>query len=256
MSLMHSTVLGSGHPLIIIHGLFGSSDNWVTLGKRFSNDFEVHLVDVRNHGRSFHSCEMNYSAIVDDVLLYIQKNNIDHSHFIGHSMGGKIVMELAMTHPFAIDKLIVVDIAPKDYPSHHQYIFNALKSIDLSVYRSRRSIDEKLSESIKNHAVRQFITKNLYWKIYREQLDWRFNLNALSNFYPFLMKGLSSDSRFIKETLFLKGEHSEYILDSDKALLAKHFPNYELKPIPNSGHWLHAEKPNAFFNRANDFITR
>ena len=252
---IHSTIFGSGHPLIIVHGLFGSSDNWATLGKRFSSQFEVHLVDVRNHGRSFHSYEMNYSVIVDDVLYYMQEKNIEHSYFIGHSMGGKIVMELAMKYPDTIDKLVVADIAPKSYPNHHQYIFNALKSIDFSIYTSRKSIDEKLSKSIKNSSVRQFLTKNLYWKIPGQQLGWRFNLDALNKHYLDLMKGLNGDRNFTKETLFLKGKHSEYILDSDQELLAKHFPNYELKTIPKSGHWLHAENPNAFFDFVNVFLS-
>ena len=254
MNLMHSTVYGLGHPLIIIHGLFGSSNNWATLGKRFSKHFQVHIIDVRNHGRSFHSSEMNYPVIVNDILYYMKNKNLEHSHFIGHSMGGVIAMELAIRHPYAIDGLIIADIVPKTYSNNHQFIFKALESIDFSIYKSRKSIDAQLSKSIKNLSLRQFLMKNLYWEIPGKKLNWRFNLYALNQNYSSLMKGFDIEGKFLKSTLFLRGEHSEYILDSDDKLLDKYFPNRKLKTIPKAGHWLHAENPNAFFDFVNSFL--
>ncbi|MFY7671915.1 alpha/beta fold hydrolase [Tenacibaculum sp. MEBiC06402] len=253
-SILHSRIVGEGKPFLILHGFFGMGDNWKSLANKFAEEqLEVHLIDQRNHGRSFHSEAFSYELLVEDLYRYIKHHELKKVYLLGHSMGGKTAMLFSTKYPELIDKLIVADIAPKEYPPHHQDIIRALNSIDFKIHKTRKLIDEKLSELIPQVGVRQFILKNTYW-VEKGQLGFRFNLEALTDNYSEVVKGLSAELTYDGDTLFLRGGKSQYILDEDAYLLSSHFPNYSLETVPNAGHWLHAENPQYFFNSVMSFL--
>jgi len=244
--LLHSKILGTGTPLLILHGFLGSGDNWISLGRKFSQDFEVHLIDLRNHGRSFHDDEMDFEVMSEDVLLYCQAKELKSVFIIGHSMGGKVGMHLAVQQPDLVQKLIVVDIAPKTYSIRHDFILMALKSVDFSIHQTRDQVAEVLAGFIKQKPIRQFLLKNVYRKS-SDSLGFRFNLAVFLEKYGNIIESLPAYSQYEGPTLFLKGEHSDYILAADFALIEAHFPLVIITTIVNSGHWLHAENPIDFY---------
>lgn len=244
-SIVHSKIIGEGKPLLVLHGVFGMSDNWNTFGKSFAENFEVHLIDLRNHGRSFHTDDFNYELMVADVLNYIQHNHLEKVILLGHSMGGKVAMFFALKYPALLEKLIIVDIAPKYYPIHHQEIINALKSIDFEVVNSRKQADEMLSETIKDEGIKQFLLKNLYWKS-EHQLAFRFNVQSLANNIKHFGKEVVFNQQIATPTLFIKGENSTYITASDLSIIKENFKNVQVDIIKNAGHWVHAENPTNF----------
>jgi len=253
MQRIHSRIIGEGLPLLIVHGYFGMGDNWKSLGLKFSNTYEVHLIDQRNHGRSFHSDEFDYELLVEDLYNYIQDHQLQEVFLIGHSMGGKTAMLFSVKHPEMIKKLIIVDISPKEYKPHHDEILKGLNSIDFSIQNTRKLVDEKLAEMIPIVGVRQFLLKNVYWRE-KGQLDFRFNLQSLTENNSEVGEGLPSFTTFEKPTLFLKGENSNYIsLDGDP-LIRAHFPNSQISVIKNAGHWLHAENPTDFYHEVSTFL--
>ncbi|WP_166387009.1 alpha/beta fold hydrolase [Polaribacter sp. 11A2H] len=251
--ILHSTIKGEGKPLLILHGYFGMSDNWKTIGNQFSEDFEVHLIDQRNHGRSFHEDEFNYEVLVEDLHNYIQHYQLEKVNIIGHSMGGKTAMLFAVTYPELVDKLIIVDISPRMYQPHHNAILAGLNSIDFSVQNTRTLVDKKLAELIPEFGVRQFLLKNVYW-VEKGQLGYRFNLESLTENNPEIGEGLPSFTVFEKETLFLKGEKSDYITQDEEPIIEAHFPNSKIIEIKNAGHWLHAENPKDFYSEVSEFL--
>ncbi len=254
MEIIHSKILGKGTPLLILHGFFGMGDNWKSHANKLADDgFEVHLIDQRNHGRSFHTDAFSYDLLVEDLHNYIQHHNLDKVKLLGHSMGGKTVMLYAVKHPEFVDKLLVADIAPKEYPPHHQDIIKALNSVDFSKHKTRKQVDEKLSELIPQVGVRQFLLKNTFWKE-KEELAFRFNLSSLTANYDEVVKGLPSFTVFEGDTLFLSGAKSGYITKEDKHLISAHFPNSKIVSISNAGHWLHAENPTDFYNEVVSFL--
>ena len=243
---LYSRVLGEGQPLLIIHGLFGMSDNWGSLAKLYADFFEVHLIDQRNHGRSPHADEFSYLHLSNDLHQYITDNQLNDVIIIGHSLGGKTAMQFAVSFPELVYKLIIVDISPRFYPIHHDKIIEGLKILDFSILKSRSQVDGVLSKYIKDSDVRQFLLKSIYWKE-RNQLDFRFNLNAISQNISNVGEGLNSDANCSVPTLFIRGENSNYINDDDEDLIFKHFTNVEIQTMDQAGHWLHAEKPQKFF---------
>ncbi|WP_299012615.1 alpha/beta fold hydrolase [uncultured Polaribacter sp.] len=253
-TILHSTIKGEGKPLLILHGYFGMSDNWKTLGNQFSEDYQVHLIDQRNHGRSFHNATFNYEVLVEDLYNYIQFHNLENVNIIGHSMGGKTAMLFAVTYPELLDKLIVVDISPRKYAPHHNAILAALNSVDFSVENTRGKVDKKLSNLIPEFGVRQFLLKNVYWKE-KGVLDYRFNLQSLTENNPEVGEALPSFTVFEKDTLFLKGENSDYITAEEKPLIEAHFPNSKITTIAKAGHWLHAENPKQFYSEVVIFLS-
>lgn len=253
MEVLHSTIKGEGFPLLILHGYFGMSDNWKTLGNQFSEDFEVHLIDQRNHGRSFHEDEFNYEVLVEDLYAYIQHYKLEKVYIIGHSMGGKTAMLFAVTYPDLVDKLIVVDISPRQYQPHHNAILAGLNSIDFSVENSRGKVDKKLATLIPELGVRQFLLKNVYWKE-KGQLAFRFNLESLTVNNPEVGEALPPFTVFEKNTLFLKGENSDYITSDEESIIDAHFSNSKIVEIKNAGHWLHAENPKQFYTEVYNFL--
>jgi esterase len=252
--MLYSKIEGSGKPLLIFHGFLGMSDNWKSLGVQFASDgFQVHLLDLRNHGRSFHSDEFSYELMVQDVYDYCKTNNLEKINIIGHSMGGKTAMLFAVTYPEMIEKLIVADISPKFYPQHHQTILEGLNAVDFSKKPSRNEVEEIVSNYITDFGTRQFLLKSLYWQE-PGQLAFRFNLAVFNKKIEEIGKPLLENSVFSKPTLFISGGNSNYILDTDFVNIKQHFPNSKIETISNTGHWLHAENPKVFYKMTRSFL--
>mgnify|MGYP000294829618 CR=1 FL=1 len=255
MKVLHSRIIGKGKPLLILHGYFGMGDNWKTHANKFAEDgFQVHLIDQRNHGRSFHTEDFDYELMVEDLRNYIQHFNLENVNLIGHSMGGKTVMLFAVEYSELVNKLVVADISPRMYPPHHQEILDGLNTIDFSVQKTRKQVDEKLAEFITDFGVRQFLLKSTYWKE-KGQLAFRFNIKSLTENNNEVGEALPSFTVFEGETLFLKGENSGYISANEEPIINAHFPNSKIVVISNSGHWLHAENPKDFYKEAVEFLS-
>lgn len=251
---LHSTIIGEGKPFIILHGFLGMSDNWKTLGRQFSNaGFEVHLIDQRNHGRSPHSDDFSYLDMAKDLKEYCEEHSLEKSILLGHSMGGKTAMFTACLFPQLVEKLIVVDIAPRYYEPHHHDILKGLRAVQEAELASRSDADEVLSDYVKEEAVRMFLLKNLYWQE-RTKLALRLNLHVLTENIEALGQRLPSDQSFSKATLFIKGGNSGYISEEDQATIESHFPDSRIEVIPDAGHWVHAEKRKVFYQTVMDFL--
>ncbi len=252
--LLHSNILGQGRPFIFLHGFLGMSDNWKTLGTKFSEiGYEAHLIDQRNHGRSFHSDEFNYELMVQDLNSYIEAHQLKDIILLGHSMGGKTAMLFAVDHPNLIEKLIIADISPRFYPTHHDDILKGLSSLDFDILESRGEADDVLNRYVKDNGTRQFLLKNLYWKS-KTKLALRLNLEALKENVNEIGEALPIHSIFDKECLFLRGDRSEYISLQDESIIKSHFPKAKIETISDAGHWLHAENPGDFFEAVNNFL--
>lgn len=252
--ILHSRIEGTGKPLVILHGFLGMSDNWKSLATQFATQgFQVHAIDLRNHGKSFHSDDFNYEIMVADVVNYCNFHQLTAIDIIGHSMGGKVAMLLATTFPNLVSKLIVADIGPKYYPPHHQTILAGLNAIDFSKKPTRSQVEQELSNYIKDFGTRQFLLKSLYWKT-PEQLAFRFNLAVFITKIETIGTALPFENIFLKPSLFLRGDKSDYILDDDFETIYHHFPNSKIETIKNAGHWLHAENPFDFFHLAHTFL--
>lgn len=239
--------------LIILHGLFGSLDNWQTLGKRFGEHFTTYIVDQRNHGKSPHLDSHNYQEMANDLNELIDELNVEDIYLIGHSMGGKTAMQFSIEKPHRVNKMVIVDIAPKYYPPHHQDIIGALKSVDFKIENDRKSVQRKITEKINDPGVIQFLMKGLTW-VTKEQLGWKFNLNVLSQQIENIGEKLTGHAYFTNPTLFIRGELSNYITEEDIDIIEEAFPMSEHVTIENAGHWLHAEYPNQFFNEVITFL--
>jgi len=252
--ICHSKILGSGRPLLILHGFLGMSDNWKTLGNRYAeNGMQVHLIDQRNHGRSFHSEDFNYDLLANDLKNYFEYHQLKSAVILGHSMGGKTAMKFACDHAEMTEKLIIADIGPKYYPPHHQDIIDGLNSLDFDEIASRMEADDALSEYISNAGIRQFLLKNLYW-VEKGRLEFRFNLTVLSKKIDEIGESISTTAMYQGPTLFLKGDRSEYVTQNDLSEIKRHFPLAEMETIERAGHWLHAENPQQFFEKSMSFM--
>jgi len=255
MIKLHSNILGGGdNHIIILHGFLGMGDNWKSQGDIFANyGFKVHLLDQRNHGRSFWKQEFNYKVLVDDLLAYMNEQNVSRSIIIGHSMGGKTAMDFSFKYPERLNKLIVVDISPKKYVSSHDKILNGLASFNFEMIKSRKEADIHLSLYVPEIEVRQFLLKNLYW-ISPGKLDLRLNISVLKNSEKEVSREIKPMNIYKKPVLFLKGENSDYILNEDLILIDKYFPESNVEIIKNAGHWLHSENQKDFINTLSAFI--
>jgi pimeloyl-ACP methyl ester carboxylesterase len=255
MKIVHSKIIGEGAPLLILHGYFGMSDNWKSLGNKFGEDFQIHLIDQRNHGRSFHAGNFDYDLLVEDIVQYIKHHQLEKVIVLGHSMGGKAAMLFAVKYPTLVAKLIIVDIAPRYYQPHHTDILKALNSVDFLIHNTRKLVDQKIAELIPDIGVRYFLLKNVYWKE-KGLLAYRFNLQSLTENNSEVGKALPSFTTFDGETLFLAGGNSGYITESEVPMIKAHFPKATIKTIANVGHWLHAEKPKAFYELVMRFLKK
>lgn len=247
---------GQGQPLIILHGLFGQSDNWNTLAKQFGeNGFHVFVIDQRNHGLSPHSNEWTYEAMANDLKHFIDTHNIQKPILLGHSMGGKTVMFFEMMFHHISNKAVIVDMAPRLYTPHHDEVLEALNAVDFDKITTRKEAEEILSKYISDFGTKQFLLKNIYWKSDDDKkMAWRFNLKAITENYYNVGVAIPNEVSTTK-TLFIRGEKSNYIQEDDLVLIKTQFPSYALKTIANSGHWIHAEQPAAFYNCVMEFLS-
>lgn len=253
MKLFHQAY-GEGPALLILHGLLGASGNWHTLSRSvFSEEYSVFTLDLRNHGRSPHDPVFDYPSMTADVREFIEDHQLGPVHVLGHSMGGKVAMWLALEHPALVSKLIVADMAPRAYPPHHMHILNALKGLDLPAFSSRQAIDQALAASIKETGVRQFLLKNLASQG-SGQYSWKMNLNGIYNNYERINAGIETNLQFAGPTLFVKGGRSNYITDKDAPHIQQLFPAAQIQNLPNAGHWVHAEAPEAFSSMVMSFL--
>tara|TARA_R110000787_G_scaffold70646_8_gene157057 strand:- start:9844 stop:10608 length:765 start_codon:yes stop_codon:yes gene_type:complete len=253
MNILHSRIVGQGQPFLILHGYFGMGDNWKSLGNQFGEHFQMHLIDQRNHGRSFHADDFDYEILAEDLYNYIKYHNLQKVILLGHSMGGKTAMLFAVEYPELVDKLIIADISPRYYEPQHNEILKALASVDFSVQNSRKLVEEKIAELIPELGVRSFLLKNVYWRE-KGVLDYRFNLKSLTENNSEVGTALPSFTTFDGETLFLAGGSSGYITENELPIINAHFPNSTVETIPNAGHWLHAENPKKFYELVMNFL--
>ena len=251
---LHFKKQGEGKPLVILHGLFGSSDNWQTHANRLADYFTVYLVDQRNHGHSPWSDEFSYELMSADLKELIDYEGLEEFILIGHSMGGKTAMAFAQKYPDYLEKLIVVDIGVKQYPMHHETILAGLNAIDLSVIKTRGAAQKAIAPYIDDLAVRQFLLKNLYWKE-KGVLGWRINIPVLEAKMPNILEQLAQEESFVP-TLFMRGGRSNYILDEDFDVISEYFPDSEIHTIEEAGHWIHAEAPKEFMDEVLGFCLR
>ncbi len=252
---LNSIIIGEGTPLLILHGFLGMSDNWKTIGSKLAEekDFQVHLIDQRNHGKSPHSSGHSYELMAEDIKEYCEQHSLSNIILMGHSMGGKTAMLAAAKYPNLVEKLIVVDIAPKYYEPHHQQILDGLTALEDADLESRQEADKLLSEFISEKPIRLFLLKNLNRKS-EGTYCLKVNLKALKNNIEEVGKGLPQDKTFKGPTLFIKGANSNYIKEEDKPGIEKQFPEVEFKEIANAGHWVHAEKMNDFYKTVVNFL--
>ena len=254
MAQLHSKIIGQGTPFLILHGFLGMGDNWKSLGSQYAeNGLQVHLVDQRNHGKSFHSENFDYDILAEDIKDYVMEMELESVLILGHSMGGKTAMQFACTYPHLTKKLIVADIAPKYYPPHHQDIINGLKKLDFDQIQSRTEADKILGGYISDFGTRQFLLKNLHWAS-KGKLGFRFNLEVLAKKMEEIGENIGSADHYDGPTLFLRGSKSEYVVENDLPEIKRHFPQAQLGTIENAGHWLHAENPKQFFEKSILFL--
>ncbi len=253
MKLFHKE-FGSGKPLIILHGLFGFSDNWQSHAKHLSSYYRVILFDLRNHGRSPWRNTHNYEVMAADVAESLKGLGVNNGNFIGHSMGGKVLMHLALNDSSYIDKMIVVDMGIKSYPMHHQDVIKAIQSVNLENITARSQVNEFLKPMLSDEGLRQFLLKNLYWKE-KGVLAWRMNIEVLIDRMSDVLSALPA-SEVVKETLFIRGGLSNYILDEDIDAIENQFLNSNIITIDKAGHWVHAEAPEEFTQSILSFLLR
>ncbi|MBB4080928.1 pimeloyl-ACP methyl ester carboxylesterase [Lewinella aquimaris] len=242
MQLNHKT-FGSGPPLVILHGLFGNLDNWQTLARKWAEHFTVVLVDLRNHGRSPHADEMTYPLMAHDVAEFLEGQGIDACYMLGHSMGGKVAMQAALSYPTLVTKLVVVDMAPRQYGHGHADVFAALHALDPATLEDRRDADERMKPHMEDAGVRMFLLKNLA-RADEAGFRWRMNLAVLDRDYENLIAPVGTMGQsFTGPALFIRGGKSGYVTDDDWPGILDFFPGAKLATVEGAGHWVHAERP-------------
>lgn len=246
--------LGSGEPLLLLHGLFGSSRNWVSIQKQLANTHQVISLDLRNHGDSGRHAQMNYSLMADDVQAFLDGRGLRQVALLGHSMGGKVAMTLALRNPAQVGPLIVVDIAPVRYPPHHTEIVAGLRALDLSALDGRKDADDRLRASVPDPQVRGFLLQNLVQK--EGRWSWRINLAAIDNCldalgdFPFA----PGEAVYPHPSLFICGGDSDYVTAERHPVITCAFPSAQIVELPGVGHWPHAQVPEAFINQVRRFM--
>lgn len=251
--LLHHRTQGNGPSLIILHGLFGSMDNWRSLAPKFARQFQVITVDLPNHGRSPHKKTFNYPSLARDLAGFVKQHGIGSAALLGHSMGGKVAMQYALDFSEQVAALVVVDIAPRAYPPEHLFIFEALNGLNLSAYGSRKEIDKALSHALPDPRVRQFLLMNLDKG--KNGYRWRINLPDLQRNYRFIGGAIEGERPYLGPSLFIKGGGSNYIGKGDEIEIRKQFPEAKIISIPNAGHWVHADAPEVFTSTVLKFLS-
>ena len=251
--MLYSSVEGEGRPVILLHGLFGMGDNLALVDKALRDDFQVHRLDLRNHGRSPHQHSMSLGEMAADIAAYMDQQEIQLASILGHSLGGKVAMQLALDYPQRVLRLVVADIAPVAYRGSHEPVFAGIKAVELAKIKTRSDANKILKGFIEEDGVRLFILKSLY-RNDRGVFDWRMNVAALEENYHKLCQANVAVIPFDGRVLFIKGENSAYIQPKHRGAITTLFPHAEFKIIENTGHWLHAEKPVAFNNVSRRFL--
>ena len=246
---------GNGPPMVILHGLFGISDNWVSIARELGEQYTVYVPDLRNHGQSPHSDVLNFSALEDDLLELTEEYSLGEIVLMGHSLGGKTAMHFALHHPEKIKKLIIVDIGLRKTPAdmEHQMLINAMLNVDLSKARARSDVDRQLETTVHSMRLRQFLLKNVYWRN-KHALDWRLNLPAINDNLLNMLEGVDIPGQYTGPVLFIRGGRSDYIRDEDLGELKNKFPGLLVKTIPEAGHWVHADSPGVFLQAVRAFL--
>lgn len=256
---LHYKILGQGQPLILLHGLFGSADNWGAVAKHFSQHYQTISVDLRNHGRSPHSDSQTYSDMAEDIIELCNTLNLESIHLLGHSLGGKTAMQFATQFPERVDKLMIVDMAMRAYADEHTHLIDAMMAVDLSTIQSRTEADQALRSTVPNILVRQFLLMNLVKSDANNKSDnalqWRINLAALKANCPAMRQAVCESAQYDKPCLFIRGERSDYVQDDDVAQIKNHFTKAQFASLPTN-HWVHAEQPQAFSEVVEQFLTR
>jgi len=236
---------GAGRPLVILHGLFGSSDNWGGIAPKLADQFHIFTLDLRNHGQSPHSDEMSYPIMARDVVEFLDGLELERAAVLGHSMGGKVAMQLALDFPDRVERLVVADIAPRAYAPEYEAYFSAMLALDLKKFKSRLQMEEALAPAVPDLVIRRFLLKNLghnpdgsyFWKI---------NLPGIHKNYPHICDAIESMKSYGRPALFLSGGKSNYVSEADHAQILKLFPKAQFQTIPQAGHWMHADAPEEF----------
>jgi pimeloyl-ACP methyl ester carboxylesterase len=256
--------LGSAHagatPLVMLHGLFGSSDNWLGVAPKLAQHRRVFLVDLRNHGLSPHSDDMTFALMAGDIAEFLDRRHVERAHVLGHSLGGKVAMQFALTNQARVERLIIVDIAPHAYAPEHLPIFKALFALDLAQYHSRTEIEAVLEPAIPDLALRRFLLKNLksssssFSSSSSRSFDWRIPLQSLFANYSKLCEAIAPATTFGRPTLFLRGGQSPYVSDADAPQIRQLFPQATIETIESTRHWVHADAPEEFVKRVSAFL--
>jgi esterase len=248
-------VVGEGHPLVILHGLLGSTDNWRSMSRRLGAHYKVFAIDLRNHGRSPHSDIFDYDVMTADLREFMEQQALRRIMLLGHSMGGKVAMQFAIDYSEQVDKLVIVDIAPKPYEPSQRYLLKALRSLDLTRYKSFADVDAALAAKVSSESLRQFLLKNLA-RDENGRLRWKIHLAAIDRNYDKLLWELSPERSFNKPTLFIRGGRSNNIEDDDTRLIRQMFPQAEIATLPEAGHWIHVDAPEEFFQTVVNFLNK
>jgi len=250
---LHFRTMGAGAPLIVLHGLLGSLDNWQPLGRRFAEHFKVFAVDLRNHGQSPHSDDVSYEAMAADLDEFMRTHGLTRAHLLGHSMGGKVAMRFALRHPDRVERLVVVDISPRAYPPRHARTLAALLALDLHTFQRREELDAELAKSVDDAEVRQFLLKNA-GRDAQGGFRWKANLRGLWESYERLTAAVTSQTPCDRPALFVRGEKSDFVPAADNDLIRQLFPQAEFCAIAGAGHWVQADQPEVFYASALEFL--
>ncbi len=247
---------GHGQPLIILHGLFGISDNWVSFARMIDDRFRVFIPDQRNHGQSPHHSVFNYFALCSDLYDFIDEHELENPIILGHSMGGKVAMHFALENPDTLKALIIADISMRTYQRRfmHLNLIDAMMAVNFANAKTREDVENQLKPIIRETRIRQFAMKNLYRRERGGQFTWRINLEAINLNMDEVFEGIQSKALFHKPTLFIRGGNSDYVKYEDFDQIYRNFPKADIKTIEGAGHWLHAEKPDEFFDIINKFV--
>lgn len=247
MELNYKKYGNKGQCIIILHGLLGSLDNWQTIAKILSEQYQIYSIDQRNHGRSPHSDILNYDVLAEDLNNFIHQHQLENIVLLGHSMGGKVAMLYSLLYPEKVSKLIVVDITPRNYSGGHELILETMKTVDLKSITSRKTLEDFFMEQLKSLSLVQFVTKNL-GRNSDNTFYWKCNLEAIVNNYKLLMSFPQIQNKFSGKTYFIKGELSDYIQKDDNNIIQQYFPNSKTFEIKNATHWVHADNTEDFIN--------
>ena len=250
---------GSGQPLVLLHGLFGSSDNWVTFAKKLAEscNVRVFIPDLRNHGQSPHHPVFSFEALVDDLFEFIENHQISNPIILGHSLGGKIILKALAEQPRFCKAAIIADMGLREYKPRygHVEILELMQNNDLSNFTSRKEVEELVAKHISDQRLQLFVLKNVFWKN-AETLDWKINVEAIGNYLPEIFSGVKFLKPIEIETWFIKGSLSDYINDNDVELIKAQFTNVHFAELENAGHWLHVDNPTAFLKAVQNAVEK